>query len=148
MTQSLAASLYLISGILFILALRGLSSPETSRRGNLFGILGMILAIIVTFLSIDILFNSFVFVIIVFVVGGTIGTIIAYRISMTAMPQLVASFHSLVGLAAVLVALSAFYNPQAFELGTPNNIKIANLIECPLGHQLVPLHLQGQLLHF
>ena len=133
MTQSLAASLYLISGILFILALRGLSSPETSRRGNLFGILGMILAIIVTFLSIDIIFNSFVFIIIVFVVGGTIGTIIAYRISMTAMPQLVASFHSLVGLAAVLVALSAFYNPQAFELGTPNNIKIASLIEMSIG---------------
>ena len=148
MTQSLAASLYLISGILFILALRGLSSPETSRRGNLFGILGMILAIIVTFLSIDILFNSFVFVIIVFVVGGTIGTIIAYRISMTAMPQLVASFHSLVGLAAVLVALSAFYNPQAFELGTPNNIKIANLIEMSIGASIGAITFTGSIIAF
>ena len=148
MTQSLAASLYLISGILFILALRGLSSPETSRRGNLFGILGMILAIIVTFLSIDIIFNSFVFVIIVFVMGGTIGTIIAYRISMTAMPQLVASFHSLVGLAAVLVALSAFYNPQAFELGTPNNIKIANLIEMSIGASIGAITFTGSIIAF
>ena len=148
MTQSLAASLYLISGILFILALRGLSSPETSRRGNLFGILGMILAIIVTFLSIDIIFNSFVFVIIVFVVGGTIGTIIAYRISMTAMPQLVASFHSLVGLSAVLVALSAFYNPQAFELGTPNNIKIANLIEMSIGASIGAITFTGSIIAF
>ena len=148
MTQSLAASLYLISGILFILALRGLSSPETSRRGNLFGILGMILAIIVTFLSIDIMFNRFVFVIIVFVVGGTIGTIIAYRISMTAMPQLVASFHSLVGLAAVLVALSAFYNPQAFELGTPNNIKIANLIEMSIGASIGAITFTGSIIAF
>ena len=148
MTQSLAASLYLISGILFILALRGLSSPETSRRGNLFGILGMILAIIVTFLSIDIIFNSFVFVIIVFVLGGGIGTIIAYRISMTAMPQLVASFHSLVGLAAVLVALSAFYNPQAFELGTPNNIKIANLIEMSIGASIGAITFTGSIIAF
>ena len=148
MTQSLAASLYLVSGILFILALRGLSSPETSRRGNLFGILGMILAIIVTFLSIDILFNSFVVVIIVFVVGGTIGTIIAYRISMTAMPQLVASFHSLVGLSAVLVALSAFYNPQAFELGTPNNIKIANLIEMSIGASIGAITFTGSIIAF
>ena len=148
MTQSLAASLYLISGILFILALRGLSSPETSRRGNLFGILGMVLAIIVTFLSIDIIFNSFVFVIIVFVVGGTIGTLIAYRISMTAMPQLVAGFHSLVGLAAVLVALSAFYNPQAFELGTPNNIKIANLIEMSIGASIGAITFTGSIIAF
>ena len=123
MTPSLAATLYLISGILFILALRGLSSPETSRRGNLFGILGMVLAIVVTFLSIDTIFNSLIYIIIALALGGTIGTIIAYRTSMTAMPQLVAGFHSLVGLAAVLVALSAFNNPQAFGLGTPNNIK-------------------------
>ena len=148
MTQSLAASLYLISGILFILALRGLSSPETSRQGNLFGILGMTLAIIVTFLSIDIIFNSFVFVIIVFVLGGGIGTIIAYRISMTAMPQLIAGFHSLVGLAAVLVALSAFYNPQAFELGTPNNIKIANLIEMSIGASIGAITFTGSIIAF
>ena len=129
MSLNLAASLYLISGVLFILALRGLSSPETSRRGNFFGILGMVLAIVVTFLSIDILFSGIVFIICALAIGGSIGTIIAYRISMTAMPQLVAGFHSLVGLAAVLVALSAFYNPESFGLGTFNGIKTASLVE-------------------
>ena len=108
MTPSLAAFLYLISGVLFILALRGLSSPETSRQGNFFGILGMAIAIIVTFLFVNILFSSLLFIICALAIGGSIGTIIAYRISMTAMPQLVAGFHSLVGLAAVLVACSAF----------------------------------------
>ena len=94
MTSNLAASLYLISGVLFILALRGLSSPETSRQGNFFGILGMALAITVTFLSVDILFSGFIFIICALAIGGFIGTIIAYKISMTAMPQLVAGFHS------------------------------------------------------
>jgi NAD(P) transhydrogenase subunit beta len=114
MTPNLAASLYLISGVLFILALRGLSSPETSRQGNFFGVLGMSLAIAVTFLSLDI-FNSLIFMICALAIGGSIGAIIAYRISMTAMPQLVAGFHSLVGLAAVLVAMSAFLKPEAFN---------------------------------
>ena len=78
MTSSLAASLYLISGVLFILALRGLSSPETSRKGNFFGILGMALAIIVTFLFVDILISSLIFIICTLTIGGTIGAIIAY----------------------------------------------------------------------
>ena len=128
MAPNLAASLYLISGVLFILALRGLSSPETSRQGNFFGILGMAIAIIVTFLFVDILFSSLLFVICALAIGGSIGAIIAYKISMTAMPQLVAGFHSLVGLAAVLVALSVFYNPEAFGLGTLQNLKTASLI--------------------
>ena len=148
MTSNLAASLYLISGVLFILALRGLSSPEISRRGNLFGILGMVLAVTVTFLSIDILFSGFVFIICVLAIGGTIGGIIAYRISMTAMPQLVASFHSLVGLAAVLVALSAFYNPEAFELGTLNNIKIASLVEMSIGASIGAVTFTGSVIAF
>lgn len=148
MTLNLAASLYLISGMLFILALRGLSSPETSRRGNLFGILGMVLAITVTFLSIDILFNGFVFIICTLAIGGSIGTIIAYRISMTAMPQLVAGFHSLVGLAAVLVALSAFYNPDAFGLGTLNNIKIASLVEMSIGASIGAITFTGSVIAF
>ena len=80
MTPNLAASLYLISGILFILALRGLSSPEKSRQGNFFGILGMALAITVTFLFVDVLFNSLLFIICVLAIGGFIGAIIAYRI--------------------------------------------------------------------
>ena len=148
MSLNLAASLYLISGILFILALRGLSSPETSRRGNIFGISGMILAVTVTFFAVDILFNGFIFIICALAIGGSIGAIIAYRISMTAMPQLVAGFHSLVGLAAVLVALSAFYNPGAFNLGTLNNIKTASLIEMSIGASIGAITFTGSIIAF
>ena len=148
MTTNLAASLYLVSGILFILALRGLSSPETSRRGNLFGILGMALAITVTFLFVDILFSGLLFIICALAIGGSIGSIIAYRISMTAMPQLIAGFHSFVGLAAVLVALSAFYNPEAFELGTLNNIKTASLIEMSIGASIGAITFTGSVIAF
>ena len=148
MTSNLAASLYLISGVLFILALRGLSSPETSRRGNFFGILGMVLAITVTFFSVTILFSGFVFIICALAIGGSIGAIIAYRISMTAMPQLVAGFHSLVGLAAVLVALSAFYNPEAFELGVFNNIKTASLVEMSIGASIGAITFTGSVIAF
>ena len=148
MTPNLAALLYLISGVLFILALRGLSSPETSRKGNLFGIFGMLLAIVVTFLSIDILFNGFIFIICALAIGGSIGTIIAYRISMTAMPQLVAGFHSLVGLAAALVALSAFYNPEPFGLGTFNNIRTASLIEMSIGGSIGAITFAGSVIAF
>ena len=148
MSPNLAASFYLISGVFFILALRGLSSPETSRQGNFFGILGMALAITVTFLSVDILFSGFIFIICALAIGGSIGAIIAYRISMTAMPQLVASFHSLVGLAAVLVALSAFYNPEAFGLGTVNNIKTASLIEMSIGASIGAITFTGSVIAF
>ena len=148
MTPNLAASLYLISGVLFILALRGLSSPETSRQGNFFGILGMALAITVTFLSVDILFSGFIFIICALAIGGSIGAIIAHKISMTAMPQLVAGFHSLVGLAAVLVALSAFYNPEAFGLGTLNNIKTASLIEMSIGASIGAITFTGSVIAF
>ena len=117
-SANLSAIFYLVSGVLFILALRGLSSPETSRQGNLFGILGMIIAITVTFLSTGNFSTGFIFVLIFILVGGSIGAFIAYRIPMTAMPELVAGFHSLVGLAAVFVAISAFLNPEAFNLGT------------------------------
>ncbi len=148
MTPNLAASLYLISGILFILALRGLSSPEKSRQGNFFGILGMALAITVTFLFVDVLFSSLLFIICVLAIGGFIGAIIAYKISMTAMPQLVAGFHSLVGLAAVLVALSAFYNPEAFELGTLNNIKTTSLVEMSIGASIGAITFTGSVIAF
>ena len=148
MTPNLAASLYLISGVLFILALRGLSSPEKSRQGNFFGILGMALAIIVTFLFVDILISSLLFILCALAIGGSIGAIIAYRISMTAMPQLVAGFHSLVGLAAVLVALSAFYNPVAFELGTLNNIKTASLVEMSIGASIGAITFTGSIIAF
>ena len=106
-SAKLAAIFYLVSGILFILALRGLSSPDTSRQGNYFGIAGMIIAIVVTFLSIGNFSTSLVYVIIFLVIGGAIGAFIAFKIPMTAMPELVAGFHSLVGLAAVFVAIAA-----------------------------------------
>ena len=115
-SPNLSAIFYLISGILFILALRGLSSPDTSRQGNYFGIAGMVIAIVVTFLSVENASSSLIYVILFLVIGGAIGAIIAFKIPMTAMPELVAGFHSLVGLAAVFVAIAAFLNPQAFGL--------------------------------
>ena len=133
MSANLSAIFYLVSGVLFILALRGLSSPETSRRGNLFGVLGMIIATTVTFLSVGNFSIGFIYVLIFLLAGGSIGAFIAYRIPMTAMPELVAGFHSLVGLAAVFVAISAFLNPEAFNIGLLGNIKIASLIEMSLG---------------
>ena len=108
MSANLSAVFYLLSGILFILALRGLSSPETSRQGNYFGIAGMIIAIVVTFLSVGNFGSGLIFVLVFMLVGGAIGSFIAFKIPMTAMPELVAGFHSLVGLAAVFVAISAF----------------------------------------
>ena len=108
MSANLSALFYLVSGILFILALRGLSSPETSRQGNYFGIAGMTIAIIVTFLSVGNLGIGLIYVLVFLLIGGSIGAFIAFRIPMTAMPELVAGFHSLVGLAAVFVAISAF----------------------------------------
>ena len=108
-SANLSAIFYLVSGILFILALRGLSSPDTSRQGNLFGMIGMVIAITVTFLLIGNFSSGFVYVLIFLLSGGSIGAFIAYKIPMTAMPELVAGFHSLVGLAAVFVAISAFF---------------------------------------
>ena len=109
-SANLSSIFYLCSGILFILALRGLSSPETSRQGNFFGILGMIIAITVTFLTVGNFSTAMNYVLLFLVVGGAIGSYIAFKIPMTAMPELVAGFHSLVGLAAVFVAISAFLN--------------------------------------
>ena len=148
MSPNLAAFLYLTSGILFILALRGLSSPETSRQGNLFGILGMIVAIIVTFLAVGSFSKELIYVLIFLSIGGIIGSIIAFKIPMTAMPQLVAGFHSLVGLAAVLVALSAFLKPDVFNLGTVNNIKTASLIEMSLGASIGAITFSGSVIAF
>ena len=130
-SANILAVFYLISGILFILALRGLSSPETSRQGNLFGIIGMAIAISVTILSVGNFTTGFVYLLIFLIIGGSMGAFIAFKIPMTAMPELVAGFHSLVGLAAVFVAISAFLNPEVFNLGSPGNIKIASLIPSP-----------------
>ena len=148
MSVNLLAIFYLISGVLFILALRGLSSPETSRKGNLFGILGMLIAITVTFLSIENFSTGFIYVLIILLAGGSIGALIAYRIPMTAMPELVAGFHSLVGLAAVFVAISAFLNPQAFDLGSPGNIKLSSLIEMSIGAAVGAITFSGSIIAF
>ena len=142
------AIFYLISGILFILALRGLSSPETSRRGNVYGITGMALAIVVTILSVDSFSSGLIYLIIFLAIGGSIGAFIAFKIPMTAMPELVAGFHSLVGLAAVFVAISAFLNPQVFNLGFPGEIKIASLIEMSLGVSIGAITFTGSIIAF
>ena len=148
MSANLLAVFYLISGVLFILALRGLSSPETSRRGNFFGILGMVIAISVTILSVGNFSTGFIYLLVFLLLGGSIGAYIAFKIPMTAMPELVAGFHSLVGLAAVFVAISAFLNPDIFNLGSPGNIKIASLIEMSLGAAIGAITFTGSIIAF
>jgi len=148
MSANLLAIFYLISGILFILALRGLSSPETSRQGNLFGICGMAIAIIVTFISVGNFSTGFLYLLIFLLIGGSLGAFIAFKIPMTAMPELVAGFHSLVGLAAVFVAISAFLNPEVFNLGSVGNIKIASLIEMSLGASIGAITFTGSIIAF
>ena len=147
-SANLLAIFYLISGILFILALRGLSSPETSRQGNFFGIIGMAIAITVTFLSIDNFSSGFLYVLLFLLIGGSIGAFIAFKIPMTAMPELVAGFHSLVGLAAVFVAISAFISPEVFNLGSSGNIKLASLIEMTIGAAVGAITFSGSIIAF
>ena len=147
-SANLSAIFYLISGVLFILALRGLSSPETSRQGNFFGILGMVIAIMVTFLSVGNFSTGFLYLLVFLLIGGSIGVLIAFKIPMTAMPELVAGFHSLVGLAAVFVAISAFLNPEVFNLGSSGAIKIASLIEMSLGASIGALTFTGSIIAF
>ena len=147
-SANLLAVFYLISGVLFILALRGLSSPETSRRGNLFGIIGMAIAIVVTVVSVGNFSTAFLYLLVLLLIGGSIGSFIAFKIPMTAMPELVAGFHSLVGLAAVFVAISAFLNPEVFNLGSPGDIKIASLIEMSLGAAIGAITFTGSIIAF
>ena len=145
------ASLYLVSGIFFILSLRGLSSPETSRTGNIFGMTGMFIAIISTLLglkSFEILLSNIEFILVPLLLGAIVGGFIAARIAMTAMPQLVAGFHSLVGLAAVLIAIAAFYNPSAFGIGQFGAIKIASLIEMSIGVSIGAITFTGSCIAF
>ncbi len=147
-SANLSAIFYLVSGILFILALRGLSSPDTSRQGNYFGIAGMFIAILVTFLSIGNFSTSLIYVLVFLLIGGAIGSFIAFRIPMTAMPELVAGFHSLVGLAAVFVAIAAFLNPDIFNLGSSGNIKLASLIEMSIGAAVGAITFSGSIIAF
>src|SRR5207248_4226917 len=134
MNANLAALLYLVSGVLFILALRGLSSPETSRTGNIRGMTGMAIAVATTLWVTGVTDPlTWGMIVVAIAIGGGIGAVIARRIAMTAMPQLVAAFHSLVGLAAVLVAAAAFYSPAAYGIGTEGFIRTQSLIEMSLG---------------
>jgi H+-translocating NAD(P) transhydrogenase subunit beta len=143
---NLSAVAYLISGVLFIMALRGLSSPVTARRGNYFGIAGMLIAIVTTILNPNVL--GFDLIILGLGIGAVIGTIIALRIQMTAMPQLIAAFHSLVGLAAVLVASAALYAPESYGIGITGQIKTASLIEMSLGAAIGAITFSGSLVAF
>ena len=146
---NIAALLYLASGILFILALRGLSSPETARQGNRFGVIGMGIAAGTTFLyQLPWGFLSFLWVLLAIGIGGSIGVWRARTIQMTAMPQLVALFHALIGLAAVLVAASALYAPQGFGLGAVNAIHGSTLFEMSLGAAIGAITFTGSVIAF
>jgi len=148
MTANLAALAYLIAGICFILALRGLSSPESSRAGNRFGMAGMALAVAITLVVVAPGFWTWVLILAGVAVGGTIGAVIARRIPMTAMPQLVAAFHSLVGLAAVCVAAAALYAPFAFGIGEPGAIHTQSLVEMSLGAAIGAITFTGSIVAF
>jgi H+-translocating NAD(P) transhydrogenase subunit beta len=149
MSANLAALLYLVAGVLFILSLRGLSSPESSRQGNLFGMIGMAIAVVTTLaFSRPANWTAWLLVIVGMGIGGGIGAVIARRVPMTAMPQLVAAFHSLVGMAAVLVAAAALYAPAAFGLGRPGFLHGATLVEMSLGAAIGAVTFTGSVIAF
>jgi NAD(P) transhydrogenase subunit beta len=153
MNASFAALAYLVSGVLFILSLRGLSSPETSRRGNTFGMIGMALAVGVTLLT---LWSrgtldpvTLALIAAGVIVGGGAGALIAARVQMTQMPQLVAAFHSLVGMAACLVAIGAVYAPESFGIATADGgIKTLSIIELALGVAIGAITFTGSVIAF
>ncbi|MFT0891997.1 NAD(P)(+) transhydrogenase (Re/Si-specific) subunit beta [Pseudochelatococcus sp. G4_1912] len=149
MSENISALLYLVSGVLFILALRGLSSPATSRQGNLYGMIGMGLAIVTTLVGhppSDVF--AWLLIILGIGIGGGAGALIAKRVPMTAMPQLVAAFHSLVGLAAVLVAAGALYAPRAFGIGNAGQIHGGSLVEMGLGLAIGAVTFSGSIIAF
>ena len=146
MSPDESAIAYLVAGVLFILALRGLSSPETARRGNLLAIAGMIIAVVTTLLNPSVL--GFELIAVGLVIGAGIGTAVALRIQMTAMPQLVAAFHSLVGMAAVLVAAAALYSPESFGIGTVEEIRAQSLIEMSVGVAIGAITFSGSVVAF
>ena len=154
MSANFAALLYLGSGILFILALRGLSSPETSRQGNYYGMAGMALAVVTTLFFIELNGLGWLLVALAVAIGGGVGAFIARRIPMTAMPQLVAAFHSLVGLCAVLVAAAALYEPAAFGIArgvageAMNQLKLLSLVELALGTAIGAITFSGSVIAF
>lgn len=149
MNANLAALLYLVAGVLFILSLRGLSSPASSRQGNFFGMIGMAIAIATTLAAHPPTSTTgWILIILGIAIGGGIGAVIARRVPMTSMPELVAAFHSLVGMAAVLVAAGAFYAPAAFDIGTRGNIHASSLVEMSLGVAIGALTFTGSVIAF
>src|SRR5207248_4270224 len=149
MSADLVALLYLLAGVLFILALRGLSNPETSRQGNLFGMVGMAIAIATTLASHPPAgASAWALVVLGLAIGGSTGAVIARRVPMTAMPELVAAFHSLVGMAAVLVAAGALYAPAAFDIGTVGAIHKSSVVEMSLGVAIGALTFTGSVIAF
>jgi NAD(P) transhydrogenase subunit beta len=148
MGQTLTTFAYLVASVLFIMALRGLSHPTTSRRGNLYGMIGMGLAVVATLLRPGMELSGIVIVLAGLVVGGGIGAYLASRIQMTALPQLVAAFHSLVGLAAVFVAAAAFYNPESFGIGHAGAIHGGSLVEMSLGLAIGAITFSGSVIAF
>ena len=148
MSASLTSLAYLVAAVLFILALRGLSSPVTSRQGNRFGMIGMGIAVVATLLHHGMGGWGFGLIALGIVIGGGIGTALALRIQMTALPQLVAGFHSLVGLAAVFVAAAALNAPEAFNIGTPGHIHPQSLVEMSLGLAIGAITFTGSLIAF
>ena len=147
---------YVLTAICFILALKGLSSPTTARHGNVVGIVGMALAIITTIFymggarlsSLRPDPSTYALIGVGVILGGGVGTGIALRVQMKSMPQLVAAFHSLVGLAAVLIAAAAFYAPQSYGIGTPGNIRLESLIEMSLGSAIGAITFTGSVVAF
>ncbi|SOE16397.1 NAD/NADP transhydrogenase beta subunit [Hoeflea halophila] len=148
MSENFAAFAYLVSGVLFIMALRGLSHPTTSRQGNAYGMAGMAIAIVTTLLLAKPSFGGFAMIVAGLAIGGGAGAYIARKIPMTSMPQLVAGFHSLVGMAAVLVAAAALYAPHAFDIGEVGAIHAQALIEMSLGVAIGAITFTGSIIAF
>ncbi|WP_297493020.1 NAD(P)(+) transhydrogenase (Re/Si-specific) subunit beta [Acidocella sp.] len=148
MNESFTSFAYLVAAVLFILALRGLSHPTTSRRGNQLGMAGMVIAIFASFAHGGMTFGGSLLILLGIAIGGSIGLIVAQKIKMTALPQLVAAFHSLVGLAAVCVAASALNAPQSFGIGMPHHIHIESLIEMSIGLAIGAVTFTGSLIAF
>jgi NAD(P) transhydrogenase subunit beta len=148
MSASLTSLAYLVAAVLFVLALRGLSSPVTSRQGNRFGMIGMAVAVVATLLHHGMGGLGFGLITLGIIIGGSIGAYVARQIQMTALPQLVAAFHSLVGLAAVFVAAAALNAPEAFGIGTPGHVYAESLIEMSLGLAIGAITFSGSLIAF
>lgn len=148
MSVNIASFLYLISGILFILALRGLSHPTTSRQGNMYGMIGMGIAVLTTLFMAAPGAGGALMIVAGIALGGSVGAYVARNIAMTAMPQLVAGFHSLVGLAAVLVAAAALYSPASFGIGAVGAIKSIALVEMSIGAAIGAITFTGSVIAF